>query len=193
MHRFQQATAAATAGDPLRIYHKLGLIFHMQKGLRWTPYNSEERRWSAWLYISPPSPLNKSFKLLKWPEMQTYKLLITGTMIAYYSVGMQELYINDDFFVSFWGIFPARRVRGRKHWNRFWLLRLNADNLAKKPAQLYWASLEITQVINKQNTIHLFIRMSKCGGSELFCSNENPAANSMHQIITILPRVLVFV
>lgn len=31
--------------------------------------------------------------------MQTYKLLITGTMIAYYSVGMQELYINDDFFV----------------------------------------------------------------------------------------------
>lgn len=161
MHRFQQAaaaaTAAATAGDPLRIYHKLGLIFHMQKGLRWTPYNSEERRWSAWLYISPPSPLNKSFKLLKWPEMQTYKLLITGTMIAYYSVGMQELYINDDFFVSFWGIFPARRVRGWKHWNRFWLLRLNADNLAKKPAQLYWASLEITQVINskkKQKTKH---------------------------------------
>lgn len=46
-------------------------------------------------------PLNNSLKLLKWPEMQTYKLLITGTMIAYYSVGMQELYINDDFFVSF--------------------------------------------------------------------------------------------
>lgn len=92
--------------DSLGIYHKLGLIFHMQKGLRWTPYNRKERSWSAWLYIPPPSPLNYLLKLLKWLAMQTYKLLITGTMIAYYSVGMPELCINHDFFVSVWGPFP---------------------------------------------------------------------------------------
>lgn len=129
--------------DPLRIYHKLVLIFHMQKGLRWTPYNSVERRWSAWLYISPPSPLNNLLKLLKWPEMQTYKLLITGTMIAYYSVGMPVLCINDDFFISFWGPFSSL-LSGRLDT----LKQVSASEVESWQPQLYWASLETKQGIN---------------------------------------------
>lgn len=51
--------------------------------------------------------LNNSWRLLKWPQTQTYKLLIVSTMIVYN--GSLELYINNKAFLFFFFLkpFPA--------------------------------------------------------------------------------------
>lgn len=51
--------------------------------------------------------LNNSCRLLKWPQTQTYKLLIVSTMIVYN--GSLELYINNKAFV----FFPSETISSR--------------------------------------------------------------------------------
>lgn len=46
---------------------------------------------------------NNSWRLLKWPQTHTYKLLIVSTMIVYN--GSLELYINNKAWVFFWNHF----------------------------------------------------------------------------------------
>lgn len=47
---------------------------------------------------------NNSWRLLKWPQTQSYKLLIVSTMIVYN--GSLELYINNKAFLFFPPFFP---------------------------------------------------------------------------------------
>lgn len=80
---------------------KTGLIFHTWKKER-------ERRW-----VGQPGGVsclalhrcifNHSWRLLKWPQTHTYKLLIVSTMIVYN--GSLELYINNKALVFFWNYF----------------------------------------------------------------------------------------
>lgn len=51
--------------------------------------------------------LNNSWRLLKWPQTQTYKLLIVSTMIVYN--GSLELYINNKAF----GFFSSETISSR--------------------------------------------------------------------------------
>lgn len=84
--------------------------------------------------------LNNSWRLLKWPQTQTYKLLIVSTMIVYN--GSLELYINNKaflFFSFFLKPFPAGWVWGFQR-NRVCLLHLEVESagLVMPAAQLLW-------------------------------------------------------
>lgn len=83
--------------------------------------------------------LNNSWRLLKWPQTQTYKLLIVSTMIVYN--GSLELYINNkaflfSFFFFFLKPFPAGWVWGFQR-NTVCVLHLEVESVQASSCLLH--------------------------------------------------------
>lgn len=132
-------------------------------------------------------PLNNSQKLLKWPQTQTYKLLIASTMIVYN--GKLELCINDKAFIFFWNHFQLAECEafsetGFACWS--WKLRIC------KPCHACYTTFVDCIKVQKNTFIHLFIRavVIRYNVSKFFIISIQPKTKCIK--ISMLPRVFVF-